>query len=181
MQRDSRQGPVGVGSARCELYVYPWTGDGACRLQLTHCGLQPGSDTELACLSLADEHTLRCGQQFNACGQTAQCDCPVGEALPVEDPPGIVHVTPQQRDVILRSASGLCEARSGLPAWAENAPPPPPCYFAIHECEQSANARDAGCIDRSEMLSCTVQANICSRPVKCDCPDVGTMQRTIGH
>ncbi len=177
-QEDSRQGPVGVGSARCELYVYPWANSGECRVQLNHCGLSAGSQTELLCLSLADEHTVRCGQQFNACGQMVQCDCPAGEALPVEEAPGTVHVNPQQRDVILRSENGLCEARSGLPSWAANAPPPPPCYFSIHECEQPG---DAGCIDRNEMLSCTVRATICSRPVKCECPNEGTMQRTIGH
>lgn len=120
-------------------------------------------------MSLADERTARCGQQFDACGQTVQCDCPVGPAQPVAEAPNTVHLTPYQRDIVLRSDDGRCEARSGLPAWAQNAPPPPPCFFTIHEADPSTD----GGIDRTEMVSAPGRVSICGRPIKCELPDGG--------
>jgi hypothetical protein len=176
-QEDSRQGPVGVGSARCELYVYAWQQNNACRLQLNHCGVDGNNESNIVCLSLADERTVACGQQIDACGQQVQCDCPTGEALAVPEAPNTVHLTPQQRDVALRSANEQCQAVSGLPSWAANAPPPPPCFFSIRECTRGT-ASDIGCIERNEMLSCGVRATICDTPVKCECPDAGLMSAT---
>jgi hypothetical protein len=156
-------GPVGSARQRCNLYVYPWQNDGHCKFQLNHCVLEQ-NDT-LACIALADEHSLACAEHYDACGQDVQCVCPAdGKAAPVPDEPGTIHVTATSIGQTVRGSSHNCEARvSRLPGDAEG-PSPAPCIFSIHDCSHGR------CIDRFEMLSCPLRATICERPVKCDCP-----------
>ena len=159
-------GPVGTGLARCGLYVYAWSpGDKQCKVQVNHCeAVRAGSD-EVRCLSLADERAVSCGARADACGQQiGNCVCPAGDAEKVQDAPGTVHVTPTAIGQKFESTDQKCQAK--VTTLGVDGPPPAPCILGIHECPGKPDA----CIDRTEMLSCGLRSEICSRPVKCDCP-----------
>jgi hypothetical protein len=158
----THQGPVGTGNARCGLAVYAWEHQRHCTVQVNHCtaGESFGS---VRCLSLADERTVACGATFDACGQTVQCDCPQGDASPVTDQPGTVHVTRTTGTVT--SSDGTCVARANVPEWARNGPAPAPCILEVQTREGSTWNTT------TQMLSCGVRTFVCAHPVVCDCPE----------
>ncbi len=157
-------GPVGSGTARCSLFVYPWATDGHCKVQVNHCGLDSATG-KVVCLSLMDERRFACGAHSDVCGQRVRCSCPVGAAEPVPDAPGMVVLCPTRLGQELRSEDGRCQGRtSTLPGGAQG-PPPAPCIVALKECDAAGK-----CNERTEMLSCGVRSELCSRPVRCECP-----------
>ena len=159
-REDSRVSPVGTGSARCEVYLYAWAGEG-CRFQLNHCAIEHEGSDSVVCLSLADERSLGCGATADACGQTVRCACPEGPAPVEPEDPATWHVRPTERGARTASADGRCTATvTEIPG----GPPPAPCIFDVHECDASG-----ACLDRQHMASCGVRTTLCDRPLRCDC------------
>jgi hypothetical protein len=164
---DWSTGPVGTGLQRCQLYVYAWANAGECRLQLNHCSLVEEGSTELVCTSTADERRMPCGGTTNACGQTAQCDCPTGPAPIVPEAPGTFHFLSGDRSRSFQSGDHRCTAAaSALPGGGEG-PAPAPCIISLRECPESGPP----CLERVLMVSCGARSEACGRPIRCDCAE----------
>lgn len=159
-------GPYGTGANACTAMLYAW--DPArprCVLQLNHCHVN--GDGQTLCLSLADERTVACGADFDACGERVTCRCPAGPAPSVPDPPGMVALHPTPDGTRWTSTVGgvRCEARSSEIPGARDAGLTPLCVVAIRECSVGE-----ACNDRTEMLSCGARGETCGRPTRCLCP-----------
>ncbi len=159
-------GPYGTGANACTAMLYEWDpAHPRCTLQLNHCTVNERGET--LCLSLADERTVACGADFDACGERVTCRCPTGAAPTVPDPPGMValHPTPDGTRWSSNEGGVRCEARSSEIPGTRDAGLSPLCVVAIREC----SAGDV-CNDRVQMLSCGVRAPVCGRPTRCLCP-----------
>lgn len=155
-------GPYGADNNECGIMLYAWEPSSPrCRYQLNHCGRDPQSGV-VSCLSLADERTVACGAQGDACGQSVRCDCPTGAAPVVQDPPNTVVIAPSA-DGGAWTSGAACSARVARLAGSGDASDEP-CEISIHDCE-SPNQ----CVDRWETVSCNGRATVCGRSVRCEC------------
>jgi hypothetical protein len=154
-------GPYGPGTSACTVMLYPWDPQHpGCRYQLNHCA-QDERTGAVTCLSLADERSVACGASGDACGSSVRCECPSGDAPIVRDPPDVVVIAPSA-DGGTWTNGARCSARVARLAGTGDRPDEP-CEIAVRDCD------DRACDDRWVTVSCGMRAEVCGRPVRCEC------------